>query len=359
MPEYIDECKRLQIEILKPDINQSSTKFTVHDKKIRFGLGSIKNVGVGAVDAICAERGKNGKYQSFTDFCERISSEAVNKKCVESLIKAGAFDELGETRATLLASFEGILDTISNNEKKSFKGQVSMFDLGGNDENSNLEEIKYNWKVQEELPKKELLFQEKEMLGIYISGHPLENLREQIMAQTNMNTLKMHENMELQDGQNVTVAGIITSVKKKFTKKNTIMAFVGIEDLYGSIEIIVFDSCYQKASSLLLEDNIVLIEGRLSVREDEEPKIVANAIKEFTKKTKKVISFDITGLSDEQKDCLRGAIKFFSGEKNNMPIQIKDGEQTKPAGGMYITEGILEQLQESFGKERVDISEIS
>lgn len=348
----------MHIEILKPDINQSSTKFTVHNGKIRFGLGSIKNVGLGAVDAICNQRETNGIYQSFIDFCERISSETVNKKCVESLIKAGAFDELGQTRATLLASFEGILDTISNNEKKSFKGQVSMFDLGENDENSYLEEIKYNLKPQEELPEKELLFQEKEMLGIYISGHPLENLREQIIAQTNMNTLKMHENMELKDGENITVAGIITSVKKKFTKKNTIMAFVGIEDLYGSMEVIVFDSCYQKTSSLLMEDNIVLIEGRLSLREDEEPKIVANTIKEFTKKTKKVISFDITGLSEQQKDCLRGAIKFFSGEKNNMPIQIKDGEQVKPVGGMYITEGILEQLQEIIGKERVEINEI-
>ena len=367
IPEYIDECKRLKIEILKPDINESSTKFTVKDKKIRFGLGSIKNVGIAAVDAICEERRKNGAFQSFTDFCERISSEAVNKKCIESLIKAGTFDDFTETRATLLASFESILETISDGQKKNFKGQVSMFDLGEEVQDSNLEEMKYNWQMKPELPEKELLSQEKEMLGIYISGHPLEKLREQIIAQTNINTIKLRELQELedgqtseyQDGQNVTCVGIITSVKKKFTKKNTIMAFVTLEDLYGSFEVIVFDTCYQKCSQNLLEDNIVTIEGRLSIREDEEPKIVASSITEFVRKTKKVLCFDITALDERQKARLRGAIKFFSGEKNNMPIQIKEDNQIKPAGGMYVTEQILTELEETIGKQRVQIIEIS
>ena len=207
VPEYIDECKRMNIQILRPDINKSDTKFTVRKGEIRFGLGSIKNVGEKAVDLVCEEREKNGEFKSLADFCERMSGEAVNKKCIESLIKAGSFDELGETRATLLASFEGIIDTIADNERKSLKGQVSMFDLGGETEESNIEDIKYNIQVKPELSKKELLSMEKEMLGLYISGHPLENLREQILSQTNINTLKMHEiaggeETEYKDGQN-------------------------------------------------------------------------------------------------------------------------------------------------------------
>ncbi len=359
VPEYIDECRRMGIEILKPDINESFTRFTVNNSKIRFGLGSIKNVGIAAVDAIVLERNKNGQYKSFTDFCERINGEAVNKKCIESLIKAGCFDGFEQTRATLLASFEIITDTISNAEKKALKGQVSMFELDNTD--SNMEEIKYTYITKEELPQKEMLFMEKEMLGIYISGHPLENLRESIIASSNINSLIMHnldEHQELRDGQNVTYIGIVNSVKKKYTKNNTIMAFAEIEDLYGASEIIVFDSCYQRSSGILIEDSIVKIEGRLSIREDDAPKIVANSITEFTKQTRKILSIDITELDEENKNRLRGFIKFFSGERNNIAIQIKNGEDIKPAGGMMLNEQILTQLQEIVGENRAEVVEV-
>ena len=144
VPQYIDECKKLGIEILKPDINKSFEKFTVaatvrSKKKIRFGLGSIKNVGTVPVNNIVKERKENGPYKSFTDFCERIADEAVNKKCVESLIKAGAFDEFEQTRSTLLASFEGIIDIIQSGKKKGFAGQVSMFDLGSEQEKEEMD----------------------------------------------------------------------------------------------------------------------------------------------------------------------------------------------------------------------------
>ena len=174
VPAYIDECKRLHIDILKPDINKSFTKFTVNNGKIRFGLGSIKNVGIAAVDAIVAEREKNGEFESFTNFCERMQEEAVNKKCIESLIKAGAFDEFSETRSTLMASFENILDTITDSSRKMFKGQVTMFDLNPEDEQVN--DLKYNLTTLKEYSKKELLSMEKEMLGLYISGHPLDGI---------------------------------------------------------------------------------------------------------------------------------------------------------------------------------------
>ena len=373
IPDYIDECKRLKIEILKPDINKSYTRFTVDDGKIRFGLGSIKNVGISAVDEIVSERDKNGEYKDFGDFCERIANASINKKCVESLIKAGAFDSFDNTRSTLMESYEQIIDSISESSKKSLDGQVSMFDLGGIQEKEELKELKYTYKIMPEYSEKELLSMEKEMLGIYISGHPLEKLREQIALQTNINTYQMRQTQnedmqddetygkaisDIQDGKQVTYAGIITSVKKKYTKTNKIMAFVTVEDLYGPTEIIVFENCYQNCSNILMVDNIVLVDGRLSVREDEETKIVAREIKEFGVQKKRILTFDITELDDKTKEKLRGAIKFFTGEMNNIQLQIINGDRKDMAGGIYITDEILNQFKELIGNDRVKVEEV-
>ena len=363
VPMYIDECKRMNIQILKPSINESFTKFTVHDGKIRFGLGSIKNVGIQAVENIVEERKKNGKYKSFTDFCERVKDEGVNRKCIESLIKAGAFDEFEQTRSTLMASFENIIDTIDSSSKKAMQGQVTMFDLNTENE-SELEEIKYSFNEQEEYSDKELLSMEKEMLGIYISGHPLEKIRKQIEKQTTINTLKMmeiqeqtDENKETQykDGQNVKYAGIISSIKKKYTKNNTIMAFVTIEDLYGQAEIIVFENAYLKSQNMLVEENVVMVEGRLSIREEQLPTIIASNITEFTESKIKTLQINIDNLSEEKKAKLRGAIKFFSGENNNMPVEVLQNSENKPCGAIYTNDDIINQFKEIVGEDKVKI----
>ena len=376
VPDYIDECKKLGIEILKPEINKSYSRFTVESGRIRFGLGSIKNVGLQPVANIIKERDANGPFTSFTDFCERMAGEAVNKKCIESLIKAGTFGEFPETRATLLASFETIIDTIQSYNKKGMDGQVSMFDLGSSSDLSseaenNLEEIKYNFSEQPELNEKELLSMEKEMLGIYVSGHPLQKIREQIIASTNISSMQMKEiddinsigpdgeNTDVRvkevakfvDGQEVRIAGIITSVKKKYTKNNKIMAFVSIEDLYGSAEIIVFEPTYLKAQDVLVEENIVMISGRLSIREDDETKIVANKIENFGASKPKMLTLNITNTTEEQKAKLRGAIKFFGGEQNNISVAIKIGEDLKSCGAIYLTDDILKVFEGIVGKE--------
>ena len=359
-PQYIDECKRLGIQILKPDINKSFEKFTVEDGKIRFGLGAIKNVGTIPVENIVKERKEKGEYKSFTDFCERVSELQVNKKCVESLIKAGAFQEFEQTRATLLASFEAIIDTIQSGNKKGFNGQVSMFDIGTKQEKEDMEKQKYKFEEYEEMPEKEMLSMEKEMLGIYISGHPLEKMREQIMHSTNINSLDLskiaeqadttniEENTQqiqnakpkFVDGQKVKYAGIITSIKKKYTKNNKIMAFITIEDLYGTAEIIAFENAVINAGKSLIEENIVVVDGRLSIRDDQEPTIIANEIKDLGEEKPNVITFDITNFSEEQKEKLRCAIKYFSGDRNNMNVQVKIGEDIKPCGAIYYNDEV-------------------
>lgn len=328
-------------------------------------FGSIKNVGIAAVDSIVQKRKEGGDFTSFTDFCERMQEEAVNKKCIESLIKAGAFDDFEQTRSTLMASFEGIIDSISDTNKKTFKGQVTMFDLG--DKEEQMEKMKYNYTTLKEYSTRDLLSMEKEMLGIYISGHPLEPLRVQIEAQANINTLEMRnikENIlngipsKLKDGDMVRYAGIINSIKKKYTKTNKIMAFLTIEDLYGQVEVIVFENAYNSSSNSLLDDNIVLIEGRLSIREDEDPKIVANTIKEFGVSKKKDLRLDIRNLEEQRKETLRGILKFFNGDKNNTIVEVIDIDAIKPCGRIYLTEEILLEFEEILGKDRVNLEEI-
>ena len=362
VPIYIDECKKKNIAILKPDINQSFTRFTASGESIRFGLGSIKNVGIAAVDSIVKEREENGKFKDFSDFCERIYGESVNKKCIESLIKAGAFDNLGKTRSTLIASFESIIDMIADANNQAFSGQVTMFDLGNDTQEMN--KMKYTYTELKEFSEKELLTMEKEMLGIYISGHPLEKYRKQIEEISNVNILQLKEANEevlenretnIKDGQRVKFVGIITKIKKKFTKTNKIMAFVTVEDLYGSCEVVVFESCYNNCSNILLEESIVVIDGRVSMKEDADISIVANSITEMKGKEKQELIINITNINEEQKAKLRGAIKFFTGEKNNMPIFVKQGDKIDSCGAIFATDEILEEFKKIVNEENFKI----
>ena len=216
------------------------------------------------------------------------------------------------------------------------------------------------------------------MLGLYISGHPLEQFKNQIVEQTNINTLKMKQLQEAEnemtedvpkyrDGQVVRIAGIINSVKKKYTKNNKIMAFVTIEDLFGQCEIIVFENCYQMCSDILMDESIVLVEGRLSIREDEDVKIVANKILPFKESSEndtnseenvskgiKSIKIDITNLTEEQKEKLRGVIRFFAGDRNNCRIYIKNGNKVDSAGGVLMNNEILNEFIDIVGEKNIE-----
>lgn len=365
IPIYINECKKSNIAILKPDINKSYTKFTATDTSVRFGLGSIKNVGLAAVDAIVKERENGGEFKDFTDFAERIYGEAVNKKCIESLIRAGAFDNMGKTRCTLIASYEQIIDTIADSQKKNFTNQITMFDISNSEE--DIQKMKYNYMEMDEFSEKELLSMEKEMLGIYISGHPLEKYRKQLDEVTNFNTVQIEETMEqmtagekcdLQDGQSVKLAGVITKIKKKFTKSNKVMAFVTIEDLYGSCELIVFESCYNKCSNLLIEESLILCEGRISIRDENDITIIANQITELKSNSQRRLVIDITDLPEETKEKLRGTIKFFEGEQNNLKVNVKTNGKETECGAIFADNAgkTIEAFKDVVGEDRVELA---
>ena len=263
-----------------------------------------------------------------------------------------------------MVSFENIIGAIHDYNKKSMQGQVTMFDIG-NDSNNGNKELKYTFNVMKEYEDKELLAMEKEMLGIYLSGHPLEKLKDEIERKTNINSLEIHhlndeitngEAVKYKDGDIVKYAGILSNVKKRYTKTNKLMFTADLEDLYGIVDILVFENGYINAANYMIDDNIVIVEGRLSIREDEEPKIVVRNIKTLREvrgeNRPKILTFDITNLDENRKSKLRSAIRFCAGNHNNILIQVKDGDVIKPCGAIYLTEERLNKFKEILGSER-------
>lgn len=284
---YIRECKRLKIEILPPDVNESSDKFTVENGKIRFGLAAVKNVGTNVIAEIIRARENKGKFISFTDFCTKVDQSVLNKRQIESLIKCGAFDFLEVKRSQLMAIYEKTIDTVSNQRKRNIEGQFSLFDdavaasmdITSDEEMPNLPE--YNEKI--------LLAMEKEMVGVYLSGHPLSEYEKELEKSATINTSEIadmresEEDKHVIDGSKVVLGGIIIKKQNKITKNNNMMAFITLEDLYGTVEGIIFPKIYEKFKDIIYEDNIILIEGTLDVSEEEAPKLICNKITELKK----------------------------------------------------------------------------
>lgn len=289
---YIQECKRLGIKILPPDINESYSKFTVKDGAIRFGLAAIKNVGASAIDSIVKTRKRGGKFLSFVDFCQRVDLNVINKRMIESMIKCGTFDSLGANRAQLLAIYERILEGMNQDRKRNVEGQFSLFEVISPEDNPDISlDILPNIK---EFPERTLLSMEKEMIGVYISGHPLSSFTEELKRISNVTTFDISEAVDniglstgsVGDGNKVIIGGIIIKKQNKITKNNNMMAFATLEDLYGTVELIIFPATFEKYNKFIYEDSIVIVDGRLSINEEEDPKIIVETIKPLVK-TKK------------------------------------------------------------------------
>ena len=275
LAEYIAECSKYNIKVLPPNINESKLLFYPNNNTIIFGLLALKNVGKQFVENILLERDLNGSFSSFENFISRMSQYDLNKRMVESLIKVGAFDSFGIYRSQLLASYEAIIDTEMQKSRNNLAGQLDMFSMLSADTPAS---PKFKYPNIPERSAKELLKMEKEVTGMYFSGNLLDSYSiniEKISAQ------KINEIIESPDAfekSSVKLIGMITSVTVKTTKKNDRMAFISLEDKYGEIECIVFPTQLQKYSTYVQEDNAVLIEGNVSIREDEDPKIIVNKI---------------------------------------------------------------------------------
>lgn len=282
---YIQYCRSRGIAILPPDVNRSQWKFTVAKAPdgqlgILFGLGAVKTVGQGAVDAIIRER-KNGAYRDIFDFCRRIDTSECNKRVVESLIKAGAFDGMGGNRPQLMAVFESAMDANSSLRKQTVDGQISLFDMafGG----APLVQENHTLPNLPDYPLRQRLALEKEIAGVYITGHPLDDYRDVLgklpFSTADLDGLEEREDRGLSlDGQIVDMGGILTEVKGKATKKGAYMGFITLEDLTGQIECLVFPKVYERYQGMMAVDDLVVLHGRLSIREEEAPKLLVEKL---------------------------------------------------------------------------------
>lgn len=283
--KYIRNCHEMGIEVLPPDINESDKKFSVKNGKIRFGLMGVKNVGESVIDAIIETREQKGKARDIFEFISNQDIHKINKKALESLIKAGAFDSMNPNRAQYLAVYEELLESAQRESKKNIEGQMSLFDLNAD----SMESADISMNLPDVVPfsKEVINALEKEMLGVYITGHPLEEYAQKIEEITTVNADILQKSQqeiteglqsEIRDGQKVVVAGLVNSRKTLITKKNQMMCFLDLEDFYGIMDVIVFPNVYERCQHLTAEDNIVVISGTLNFKEDEPPKILADSI---------------------------------------------------------------------------------
>lgn len=359
--QYSAECKRMGIKILPPDINKSRSGFTVSDGDIRFGLAVIKNVGSGIIDAVVAEREKNGAFANYESFVKRTLALNVTKRVHEYLIKAGAFDSLGETRATLLIEYELLLTAAADDRKRNVEGQISLF--GEEEPSSPALQLLTR---REEFPPGRLLALEKESVGFYLTGHPLEAYADDSAALSDCTAAGLTEGeaegSAFHDGDTLRLCGIVSHVREKVTKNSQMMAFVTLEDMTGAVECLVFPKIYTLLKPCLFEDSVILAEGRLSLREDEEPKLILNQAQPLAEAKKQIKSTGGQKLYIKfclGKDYLLERIKpLLAGHHGSVPvcIHIEESRTTAMAPqSLWVNpeEALLAELGETLGEENV------
>lgn len=389
--EYIRECNAIGIPVNPPDINKSFSKFSVEGDSIRFGLAAVKNVGVNIIENIVKEREENGEFKDFVDFAKRLDTKDTNKRVVESLIKCGAFDQISENRATLMAGYESVLESISMDRKKNVQGQISLFDAFS----AQVEEVpdmqlSTNLPVVREFSEKERLNMEKEVLGMYLSGHPLSEYKSELDRKTSINMKKINElkedektYMKLHDRE-VIMGGMVIAKRIMTTKRNEIMAFITLEDLYGAIEVVVFPQTLKKFNILLNDDSIILIKGSISI-DDDEAKLIARDIKDINEEyqfNSEKISFDVRSNSNKSKNrqmnvridtvgdeellmkVFKITRKYPGSDRLVLLPKDQNIDMSKPIAykvpGMYINadEELKKELGSLVGKLNIEIEEV-
>ena len=370
--QYIQDCKRQDIEILPPNINKSFSKFTVEDGSIRFALGAVKNIGIGMIDDLVKIRESEGEFTSFLDFCQRMESKHINKRAIESLIKCGSLDDLGANRAQLLSSYEIIIDGIQREKREKIKGQIDLFQINNEiDVSIN----RFNFPNIQEFNEKTKLSMEKEVVGFYISGHPLSEFEKELEYIITVNSSELLEASDnlgesiLKDGQSIIVGGMITEINIKTTRNNQMMAFVTLEDLFGNMECIIFPKPFRYYNNLIYEESLVVLEGILNVKEEEQPKILVNTIspllkipeselKELDMRKNKRLYIKIKNKKDWYLiEEIKPIFKQYSGD---IPIIIyieESDEKLKADEELWVRldKGLIDKLFDFFGTENVRV----
>lgn len=358
--EYVYSCRSMGIKILPPDINEGESGFSAKGDSIRYGLTAIKNVGKAVIDNIVAEREARGIYKDLEDFISRTAPLGVNKRAIENFIKAGAFDSFGATRKQMMMVYVQIVDSVNQDKKDTMQGQMSLFDIADEDQ-------KKNYKMQMpnvgEYDNDQKLEFEKEVIGIYASGHPLSDMEEKWKRViTNMSldfaVPEEGESYKIKDKSRVTVGGIITTVTRKFTKRGEQMAFLTLEDLVGTVEIVVFPREFDKYREILMEGRKIFITGEADIQENAPGKVKASEIKEFVQVPSELwIAFKDKEayIAGEQK-----LISLLSENKGNdrVMIALAKERQRKMMPAQYrvdANKNFVEKLKEIYGEDLVKL----
>ena len=359
--EYIQVCRQMNIKILPPDVNRGAYGFSVDNGAIRYGLSAIKSVGRPVINALVEEREANGEYRSLKDFIERLTG-TVNKRVIENFIKAGALDCLEGNRRQKMLVYGQIVDSIAQEKKNSFAGQMSLFDLVSDEEKK---EYEIRMPDVEEYDKEMILAFEKDVLGIYLSGHPLERYRNIMEKMISAKTTDFQPDEEsgipkVYDGQKVIIGGMITEKTIKYTRNNKVMAFLTVEDLLGTVEIVVFPRDYEKWQSMLNEDARVFVQGRVNAEDDKPSKLILEKVRAFEDMPRELwIQFKDKAEYAEKEQELLETLKGYSGV-SAVVIYLKDVNAMKrlPAGyHARISDSLTGELRKKYGESNVKVVE--
>ena len=362
--EYIYSCRQMGIKVLSPDINEGEGRFLATKDGIRYGMYAIKSIGRQVIDIILAEREANGKYITLSDFLSRVAGREVNKRAVENLIKAGACDGLDGNRQQMLLVYNTLIDNLNQEKKNSLAGQMSLFDLVSEEEKKAYE---VRFPNVEEYSKEIKLGFEKEVLGIYLSGHPLEEYEEKwrknISAVTADFMLDEETNaVKIKDNQSVVIGGIITEKTIKYTKQNKAMAFITVEDLFGTVEVIIFPRDYEKYSRYLNEDEKVFVAGHANVEEDKNGKLICEKIYSFDDTKRELWLQFATKEAFEEKEKELYSRLYGSDGNDEIVIYIASPRAMKRLGqnhNIHINPELVGNLTEFLGEKNVKIVEKS
>ena len=356
--EYILTCRQMSIGILAPDVNESESAFSVSGGAIRYGLNAIKSIGRPVIESIIAERKAGGPYVDLSDFIHRLPGKDVNKRVVENLIKSGAFDSFPANRRQMMLIYGQIMDEAAQKKKTELAGQMSLFDFAAEEDK---EAFKVKIPVVAEYSKGDLLAFEKEVLGFYISGHPLEEYEEQWKrgishVTTDFLPPEEGELPKVHDGERATVGGMITTKTMKATKTNKMMAFITIEDLVGTVEVIVFPRDYEKIGKMLNVDDKVFVSGRISAEEDRASKMILESIRPFSEPKKELwIQFtDVEEFKRREPELLSTIMDSEGSDSVIIYVKKEKMKKVLPASrNIKITDELLGQLYQMFGEKNV------
>ena len=358
--EYIMTCRSMGIEILPPDINEGESGFSVSGNQIRYALTAIKSVGRPIIEDVVNERNARGPYTNLQDFITRMSDKEINKRAVEHFIKSGAMDSLGGTRKQFMSVYIRIMDTVQHDKKNNMAGQLSLFDIVSGEQK---EDFDIRLPDVGEYSKEMKLAFEKEVLGIYISGHPLEEYQEMWRRNITNTTADFALDEEtgktvVADGKTATVGGMVVDKKIKYTKNEKVMAFLQIEDLVGTVEVIVFPSQYERYGSQVSEDSKVFVKGRVTVEEEKDGKLICEQITPFEDIPRKLwIKFATKEAYESHKEELDDALRFSEG-KDSVIIYVENpkSKRTLPANrNVCADEKLVEDLSRLYGADNVRV----